>query len=667
MAITQISQITHRLGLNTDLPQLAGAELGWSTDTRQLYIGNGALSEGAPVVGNTEVLTEFSDILNLAKGYNYKGAAAGYTPQTGVNGTTTTERLQDRLDQWVSVKDFGARGDGLTDDTVAINLALYQIYCRAANVQTRKALYFPAGVYRVTSSIKIPAYATLYGEGKISSIIQLDHGTTATCVAETADSLQQTQGNIGANSAHPPVNITVMNLAFQTLDSTKPVFVIQSANTCRFVGVTFQGVETTSSITSEAATCVGVDFGTALSLTTQDIVFDSCSFLNLAYAINTDQNIRGVVINNSKFHTLFRGIALGQTAPIAGGPTGVRITNNVFDVIYAEAILMGAVSLNASGHNVFYDVGNLFAGITNSTGTNIISIGGNNNVSIGDMFQRPDNLAATAPRINLQGTTSIAITNGVELSMGTKTSASGVHAVLVDNKTRQSLFTVANKRCKIDYSIDRGSDCRTGTLWIASNGVVIDFMDDYSETANLKIVLSAAPAVNNTAATDIAYTTTPSTGVNAVLNYSVSYFAGGPSDVPPPAPTVVSTTTHCVGTDLWATDHMNDGSTQERLIEANSAQCGYTPPPLTVIRTTTHCVGPDLWATDDMSDNSTQERLVETNSSQCYPQPVSIYTECRPGYELWQVQTMSYGPPIETLLEENSTQCGYVDPGDGGI
>ena len=62
MAIVQISQITNRKGLQENLPQLAGAELGWSVDSRRLYIGNGTLEEGAPVIGNTEILTEFSDV-----------------------------------------------------------------------------------------------------------------------------------------------------------------------------------------------------------------------------------------------------------------------------------------------------------------------------------------------------------------------------------------------------------------------------------------------------------------------------------------------------------------------------------------------------------------------------------------------------------------------------
>lgn len=62
MAIVQISQIKHRRGTNENLPQLASAELGWSVDTRQLYIGNGTLDEGAPEIGNTEILTEYSAI-----------------------------------------------------------------------------------------------------------------------------------------------------------------------------------------------------------------------------------------------------------------------------------------------------------------------------------------------------------------------------------------------------------------------------------------------------------------------------------------------------------------------------------------------------------------------------------------------------------------------------
>ena len=52
----------------SDLPNLASAELGWSVDTRKLYIGNGTIEEGAPSLGKTEILTQYS-ILDFESSY----------------------------------------------------------------------------------------------------------------------------------------------------------------------------------------------------------------------------------------------------------------------------------------------------------------------------------------------------------------------------------------------------------------------------------------------------------------------------------------------------------------------------------------------------------------------------------------------------------------------
>ena len=85
MAVVQISRIQLRRG-RKDGPReaawngipgqdngvrLASAELAWCVDTQQLYIGNGETSEGAPEVGNTEILTVRSNLLDVAR-YNYK-------------------------------------------------------------------------------------------------------------------------------------------------------------------------------------------------------------------------------------------------------------------------------------------------------------------------------------------------------------------------------------------------------------------------------------------------------------------------------------------------------------------------------------------------------------------------------------------------------------------
>ena len=54
--------------------------------------------------------------------------------------------VQAKLAQTVSVKDFGAKGDGVTDDTVAIQNAINAISTIGA------VLYFPSGIYKVSST-----------------------------------------------------------------------------------------------------------------------------------------------------------------------------------------------------------------------------------------------------------------------------------------------------------------------------------------------------------------------------------------------------------------------------------------------------------------------------------------------------------------------------------
>ena len=104
MAIVQVSRITNRKGLSENLPQLAGAEFGWVIDQRKLYIGNGTISEGAPAIGNTEILTQYSDILAISSSYTYKGEHAGYTVQTGpTSSDPVAQTLQAKLDNFASV------------------------------------------------------------------------------------------------------------------------------------------------------------------------------------------------------------------------------------------------------------------------------------------------------------------------------------------------------------------------------------------------------------------------------------------------------------------------------------------------------------------------------------------------------------------------------------
>lgn len=88
------------------------------------------------------------------------GANALYKYKTVGNQRTYLSRGADR----VSVKDFGAVGDGVTDDTAAINSAI-------SNLSSGAVLYFPAGTYKCTSDITVNiANITLYGESRASKI-----------------------------------------------------------------------------------------------------------------------------------------------------------------------------------------------------------------------------------------------------------------------------------------------------------------------------------------------------------------------------------------------------------------------------------------------------------------------------------------------------------------
>jgi len=92
----------------------------------------------------------------------------GYV-QTGTGAVATT--VQARLRQSLSVKDFGATGDGSTDDTTAIQNAL--------NAGTGRSVYFPAGTYRVSTTLVVKTETTLLGDGINKSIIKLTSGFSA--------------------------------------------------------------------------------------------------------------------------------------------------------------------------------------------------------------------------------------------------------------------------------------------------------------------------------------------------------------------------------------------------------------------------------------------------------------------------------------------------------
>ncbi len=177
MAVVQISRIQVRRGKKnsgTGLPQLASGEIAWAIDTQELYIGNGAVSEGSPYVGNTKVLTEHDSLLDLAGQYQYRKQDANII--TGVDSTHPVVRsLQQRLDERVTVFSFGVANDGIADVTVVLQQAINQIFLNpatVANTSSRIILEIPAGTYKISNKIYVPCYATIVGAGVDKTIVE---------------------------------------------------------------------------------------------------------------------------------------------------------------------------------------------------------------------------------------------------------------------------------------------------------------------------------------------------------------------------------------------------------------------------------------------------------------------------------------------------------------
>jgi len=85
----------------------------------------------------------------------------GYLP-SGTGAVATT--VQTKLRESVSVKDFGAKGDGVTDDTAAIQAAIDAAYTRY-----NKTVFVPNGIYKLTGRLTITQGVMIACEGSQGS------------------------------------------------------------------------------------------------------------------------------------------------------------------------------------------------------------------------------------------------------------------------------------------------------------------------------------------------------------------------------------------------------------------------------------------------------------------------------------------------------------------
>ena len=264
------------------------------------------------------------------------------------------------------------------------------------------------------------------------------------------------------------------------------------------------------------------------SLICNNITFRRCTFGGTTWAFETPNQVQGVLVTESTFDTHYQGVSLGDPSPVNGGPTGFRFLGNVFDNIYAEGILIAAnTGMNTSGYNMFYDVGNHFNGTT-SPATAVINFVGQNNVSVGDMFQRTTVYAGTYPRININNGINIAFDSASQTQQGTYVRQTGATGTLTDNTADQTILTfnaTAIRAVQINYTIVRDVNTRTGVYIIVAGtdnaGTNLSGSDSGVQNASPGVTFS----VSETAGVVSWKAATTSTGFAATINYSVTTLA----------------------------------------------------------------------------------------------------------------------------------------------
>ena len=243
----------------------------------------------------------------------------GFSSETGDEIALTAEdlaetTLQAVLDEYLTIKHYGAKGDGETDDTYAINSALLATYCVSDEPAYMRTIYFPAGEYLTTSQFSLPSNSRLLGEGKGRTIIKSTVGAYGSMIGFMDDNKTPSDAETFGGDGINPKNITVEGFTFdggKVIDS-----ILEVANG---TDVTFRDCEFIN------ANDTLVKFKQTID-TNLHVTFENCDFLNANKAIDTElANVEHMGVLNCHFKNI------NDQAVILGSATNkTHLLNNCF-------------------------------------------------------------------------------------------------------------------------------------------------------------------------------------------------------------------------------------------------------------------------------------------------------------------------------------------------
>ena len=349
-------------------------------------------------------------VYNFPDGSGISPNASGvvYDP-AGTSAVPTT--VQAKLRESVSVLDFGAVGDGVTDDTTAIQAAVdyIQSYGASSDIFSNGlnktnfggSIYIPKGVYKITNKIVIAAvgqeagvaaYAgiTIYGDSDNASVID------ASSLSNTDDCAIEVLGSFTAIKKIQILNSTGHGIKFEAaagaalwMLNVKDVLINKPSLDGLYFGRCF--LTTVDNCVVWNAPGYGFSFNgfhTSLKITHNYAV--ACNLGGYLIGERTDVSLsQGCVYSELTSNACDGGI----TAYAIHGARGVTMSGNGCEVISGDAIYITGTSINVN-------IDAFFA--TQVTGHGVRMDGTNAQVVINNYVDNtPTNL--TTPLFNLNG------------------------------------------------------------------------------------------------------------------------------------------------------------------------------------------------------------------------------------------------------------------------
>ncbi|WP_029605519.1 glycosyl hydrolase family 28-related protein [Kozakia baliensis] len=207
--------------------------LNWAMSTKA-DVNNGSLTNtkiGSATIDSTSTINGTSASL-IAQNANCVTTAEcilapviKYSPNF-VGGVARSLLL--KLTDTVSVKDFGVVGDGITDDTAAIQAANIGI-CQGNGKYSGGTIYFPMGSYKITSTVTFPCPGIHwagqgYGNFYTPSEYNIGGGATIICASGANDCLLWNGGatkNYAAGGTLSEMNINAEAMTTGTVLHTQ--------------------------------------------------------------------------------------------------------------------------------------------------------------------------------------------------------------------------------------------------------------------------------------------------------------------------------------------------------------------------------------------------------------------------------------------------------------